>query len=348
VNTFDSLNSEAAAFLLEWFREYGVAYPWGDSRDPWGIWVSEVMLQQTTVGAVEPRYRRWMKRFPTPESLAAAEEEEILREWEGLGYYNRARNLASAARELASEYRERIPAEAEKLRGLPGIGPYIASAIASFAFGRRCAAIDANGRRIAMRLAAREPWTSELESDFRRAVEKVMPEDNPGEMNAALMQLGQLICRSGKPLCGDCPLAGICTARSQGLQNSIPARRRQEVIRKNTAVAILIDKDRVLVQKRLSGIGKGLWVFPARADVESLLAECVPEGCLQKEVHSYTRYRENLEPQLFRSAEGARLRILQSDSGLSFTGFEDLPNLPMPTAYRRIASQLGNHGPKPG
>lgn len=345
---FRKFDTAAGTLLLEWYRKHGTAYPWAESPDPWAIWVSEVMLQQTTVGAVEPRYRKWMKRFPVPEALAAAEEDEVLREWEGLGYYNRARNLASAARELPLSFGGRIPREPEELRRLPGVGEYIAAAVASFAFGKRCAAIDANGRRIAMRLSARDTWTRELESAFRIAVEASMPEDNPGEMNAAIMQLGQKVCTPRSPDCGNCPLEGICEARESGVQNSIPARRRQEVIQKKTAVVIFIEGDKVLLQKRSAGIGRGLWFFPSKPDFDALVSAWCHVESLESQVHSYTKYRETLEPLVCRPGEGYLSPDIPAESGFLFAALDKLSEFPMPTAYRRISDQLESPGTKSG
>jgi len=336
----EDFDKNTADALLEWFREHGVAYPWADSPDAWGIWVSEVMLQQTTVGAVEPRYRRWMERFPNPEALAAAGEQEVLREWEGLGYYNRARNLASAAAEIQSIYGGRIPEEAEELRKLPGVGEYIAAAVSSFAFGKRRVALDANGRRIAQRLEARESWDKELEEAFRNAIEEMMPSENPGEMNAAVMQLGQLVCTPRSPDCGNCPLAGICRARSEGVQESIPRRRRQEVVQKKTKLAILIKCEKILMRKKAGGIGKGLWVYPPEIEIENL--ECDWEALLElpRQIHSYTRYRELLLPRIFRRKPGKERPGEMLLEGSEFQLIADLGELPMPTAYRRITEEL--------
>lgn len=337
-----NLDEDSAEALLIWFREHGVSYPWADSSEAWGIWVSEVMLQQTTVAAVEPRYRSWMKRFPSPEALAAADEEEVLREWEGLGYYNRARNLAAAAAEIRMAYGGRIPEEPAELRRLPGVGEYIAAAVASFAFGKRRAAIDANGRRIAQRLSARDLWDKELETAFRSAVEELMPFENPGEMNAALMQLGQLVCTPRSPRCGDCPLARICLARLEGRQESIPSRRRQEAIRKKTRLAILFDGGRVLMRKRTKGIGKGLWVFPAESEIEGLEKWWEPAGELSEQIHAYTRYREVLQPRIFRRNDERGTDPVIGLPDTNFFPLEKLQELPMPTAYRRISGQVAD------
>ena len=343
MSLLDNFDRKSAAALLKWFREHGVTYPWADSsgsQDAWGIWVSEVMLQQTTVTAVEPRYRRWMKRFPSPEALAAADEQELLREWEGLGYYNRARNLAAAAGEIRTAYGGRIPEKVTELRCLPGVGEYIAAAIASFAFGKRRAAIDANGRRIAQRLSARDSWNKELETAFRNIVEELMPLENPGEMNAALMQLGQQVCTPRSPRCGDCPLAYSCLARSEGRQESIPARRRQEVIQKKTSLAILYDGGKVLMRKRTEGIGRGLWVFPAESEIGGLEKWWEHAGELPKQVHVYTRYREVLRPRIFRRNDVRGTAPVIKLPEMSYILPEKLQELPMPTAYRRISIQL--------
>ena len=346
---------ETAEALLEWFREYGVAYPWAGSTDAWGIWVSEVMLQQTTVGAVEPRYRRWMERFPTPKALAEAEEEEILREWEGLGYYNRARNLASAAAEIQNTYGGKIPQEPGELRKLPGIGEYIAAALSSFAFGKREAALDANGRRIAQRLEAQDVWDKTLEDDFKRTIVERMPAENPGEMNAAIMQLGQLVCTSRSPDCGCCPFSAICRAFAEGLQDCIPLRRRQKVIQKETKLAILQDGEKILLMKKADGIGKGLWIFPSQGEIGNLEFDWIAGEELPRQTHSYTRYRELLLPRLFRRKEGSDNRSGAESVNLKgagvkslsiqkaeFFSVEKLFELPMPTAYRRITEDLVN------
>jgi len=336
----EGFDSAAAEALLLWFRKNSVAYPWADSPDAWGIWVSEVMLQQTTVGAVEPRYRRWMERFPTTEALAAADEQEVLREWEGLGYYNRARNLASAAAEIQNSYAGRIPEEAAELRRLPGVGAYIAAAVSSFAFGKRRAAVDANGRRIAQRLEVRESWDRELEKAFITVVETQMPSENPGEMNAAIMQLGQLVCTPRKPSCGECPLAGICRALLKGVQESIPLRRRQEVIHKKTKLVILLEDGKVLLKKKTEGIGKGLWVFPSETEMNSLEIFREPVESLPRQIHSYTRYREELLPRIFRRKAGDVRSDLGIPGEIGFVSLEKLRKLPMPTAYRRIVKDL--------
>ena len=352
-----------AQLLLEWFRRSGVRYPWTGLTDPWAIWVSEVMLQQTTVRTVRSRFPVWMDKYPSPAHLAAAGEDEYLKDWEGLGYYNRARNLVSAAAELTRSFDGRVPRESSELIKLPGVGPYIASAVAAFAFSEPVAAVDANGRRIAMRLAASGSWSKSLEREFRRKLEAQMgrpgsrgpgaedpaegtqgngnsPAADSGELNGALMQLGQLVCTPTGPSCSDCPLRPVCRARKKGLQNEIPGRRGKQIIRKESRINLFLRDTEVFLIKRRSGIGRGLWVFPAEdADAD------VPDGWtsaadLSVRIHTYTKYREELRPRILLSIDQpAQIPDTPDDAG-EWTEITRLPERPMPTAYRRIADEL--------
>ena len=289
--------------IAGWYGVHGTRYPWTPggrgAPDAYGVWVSEVMLQQTTTAAAAPRYRRWMERYPTIESLADSDEEDVLREWEGLGYYSRARNLFSAAGEVRRVYGGSLPRDPEGLRGLPGVGEYIAAAVASIAFDYPAAAVEANGRRIAQRLAASEEWNRGLEGAFRRAVEAVMIRIRPGTVNAAVMQFGQRICLPRSPRCGECPVARDCRGRRLGIAERIPSRRRQEVIQKNTDIAVLMRRDhRVWLEKRTRGIGRGLWAFPALGEVRGI-ENWSAAAELPGRIHLYTRYRDKLRPRLY-------------------------------------------------
>ena len=331
---------DLADALLQWFDREGEDYPWTRTTDPWAIWVSEVMLQQTTVGAVAPRYLRWLERFPTSRSLAEAGDEEILREWEGLGYYSRARNMASAAREIEAQYGGQIPDTYEGLKRLPGLGNYTAAAVASFAFGERTVAIDANGRRIAMRLAAEEFWSSSIEKEFRSLVEVAMPAENPGRLNAALMQFGQKVCTPKNPHCSECPAARVCLAKARNLTSEIPRKRSREVVSRTSTLIVALRDGLVFIVRRTSGIGRGLWVFPRQSD-PGLPEDFVPkDDSVDRErltpvMHAYTRYRENLIPLIVRPAPG----VPDPGRGEWVTPVE-LGQRPMPTAYRRIADEL--------
>lgn len=333
-------DNKLAGALLDWYALNGVDYPWTEIADPWAVWVSEVMLQQTTVTAVTPRYRRWMERFPDPESLAGADEEQVLLEWEGLGYYNRARNLASAAGEVISRYGGKVPGEVSELKTLPGVGDYIASAVASFAFGEKTAAIEANGRRIAMRLAASAEWNAAMERELRQKLEEAMSDVDSGKLNGALMQLGQLLCTPSSPSCEECPLASVCRARETGQQEAIPPGRKQQVVRKNTTLALCLGNGRVFVKRRVRGIGKGLWVFPSGDEADMASCGWKILTVLPAQVHTYTRYRETLVPKVYVRVDSTpRTDNCLEEKGV-WTDIAGMEERPMPTAYRRIAVAL--------
>lgn len=233
--------------------------PWRRDRDPYRVLVSEIMLQQTRVETVLGYYDPWLERFPTAEALAEAEEDEVMKAWEGLGYYRRARNLHRAAR--AVRERDHFPSSVRGLRELPGVGEYTAGAVASIAFGVVTPAVDGNVRRVLSRLHdepdPKPAWLRE------RATALVHPE-RPGDWNQALMELGATVCTPRNPSCSECPLEEWCAARAAGTQDERPAPPgRQEVPEATFALAVLEREGRVLVQRRpVDGLLGGLWAFP--------------------------------------------------------------------------------------
>lgn len=216
------MRANAAERLLQHYVDKCRALPWRsppgtNPPDPYRVWLSEVMLQQTTVAAVAPRFERFVKRWPTIEALASAPDEEILGEWAGLGYYARARNLIACAREVAR--RGALPDTETELRKLPGIGDYTAAAIAAIAFGRRAVVMDSNVERVVARLnGIEQPRKAEL----RKATDAITPAARCGDFAQAMMDLGATICRPREPLCGDCPMAGCCVAFASGQPASFP------------------------------------------------------------------------------------------------------------------------------
>ncbi|MGH2544544.1 MAG: A/G-specific adenine glycosylase, partial [Ardenticatenaceae bacterium] len=251
------------------------------------IWVSEVMLQQTQVATVVPYFERWMVRFPTVEALAAAPLSEVLKAWEGLGYYARARNLHRAARKVVEEYDGRLPDSVEKLLDLPGIGRYTAGAIASIAFGQRVPALDGNLKRLFARLTAlEEPINArEGESKLWEIAGALLPKERIGDWHQALMDLGATICIAGAPRCLLCPVQQLCEARRRGLQESIPIKRaRPPRPHYQVTAGVIWDQvhERILIAQRPEDkmLG-GLWEFPG--------GKCDPgeslESCLQRELH---------------------------------------------------------------
>ena len=253
--------------LLLWYRENARKLPWRETKDPYRIWLSEVMLQQTRVAAVIPYYQRWMAALPDVYALAAAEEETLLKLWEGLGYYSRARNLQKAAKLIVSDLGGVFPATREGLLALPGVGEYTAGAVASIAFGQRVPAVDGNVLRVAARAADVRGNVLEagVKRDIAAAMEATVPAADPGGYNQALMDLGATVCLpSGAPLCGDCPLRDLCRARALGLQAELPLREKRAVRRREAlTVYLLVREGRVALRKRPGrGLLAGLWEFP--------------------------------------------------------------------------------------
>lgn len=251
------------ASLLAFFDSSARPLPWRSTRDPYAIWVSEVMAQQTRVETVVPYYERWLSRFPDVAALAGAPLDDVLKAWEGLGYYSRARNLHAAARVLRERHACTIPRSHEDLLALPGIGEYTAGAVSSIAFGAPRAAIDGNVRRVLARVLDNPAPSPAL---LRAVAGSLVPPDRPGDFNQALMELGARVCTPKAPRCGRCPIAPQCAARSAGTQADRPraaARKRIPTIDLATAV-LRDDQTRLLIARRPArGLLAGMWCFPA-------------------------------------------------------------------------------------
>ena len=250
--------------ILRWFSANARDLPWRRTKDPYKIWVSEIMLQQTTVNAVIDRYKKWIKTFPDMKSIARAPRQKILKEWQGLGYYQRARNLHDSAKIIQKEFNGTIPVEADILRTLPGFGPYTVGAVLSIAFGIRSPIIDANVRRVVLRQLGVQ---GEKESTQRKMIyqflEKNLPDQNPGDFNQALMEVGALICRHKEPICNLCPIKSSCKAYEKNLQEIIPMPRAKAIKKINAVVGIIEDKGRIFIQKRPPhGLLADMWEFP--------------------------------------------------------------------------------------
>lgn len=258
--------SEMAGALLDWYTERLRDLPWRRTRDPYHIWVSEIMLQQTRVETVIPYYRRWIEQFPTLTALAEAPQERVLKAWEGLGYYARARNLHMAARAVTEQFGGQVPDDPASVLGLPGVGPYTAGAILSLAFGRPEPAVDGNVMRVLSRLflirdeITRPATRQAMESLIREWI----PEERPAEFNQALMELGALICKPTSPQCDHCPLVGHCVARAQGCQAALPVKAKARAPRPVQVVAgVIWHQERfLLVRRPPDGLLGGLWEFP--------------------------------------------------------------------------------------
>lgn len=253
--------------LIEWYEEKHRILPWRASRNPYYIWISEIMLQQTRVEAVRPFFERFIKALPRVEDVAVCPEEQLLKLWEGLGYYNRVRNIQKAAIRIVEEYGGRLPADYEKLKDLPGIGNYTAGAVASIAYDLPVPAVDGNVLRVYARIM--EDDSDILKQSVKTKVEKeflkVMPGSRSGTFNQALMELGAMVCvPNGAPKCEQCPVAEYCQARAHGTALDLPVKKKSKERRKEEkTVLVLRDGERVAIRKRPSkGLLAGLYELP--------------------------------------------------------------------------------------
>ena len=351
--------------LLDWFRKNRRPLPFREAPDAWRVWVSEVMLQQTRVEAMLPRYEDFVARFPDPAALAAASEDEVLAAWAGLGYYGRARALHRAARQLAAEGRG-IPETAEALRRLPGIGDYTAAAIASIAFGVPVAAVDGNGRRVLSRLFMVEGFRGRapFEGRVRELADRLVEADgarDPGDWNQALMELGATVCTPAVPRCGPCPVREFCWSRVAGRQTQFPERPpRPPAVSVRLAVAVVRDREgRILVFRRRESPMRGLYELPCgehRSD-ES------PEAALVRETTK--RYGIRLEPTRelagFRhTVMNRRIAVVPFEADLvapapggivppgRFVHPRDLDRIPSGSMLRKALQRVGSSRRAPG
>lgn len=253
--------------LLKWYAENRRVLPWREQVSPYRTWVSEIMLQQTRVTAALPYFERFMAAFPTVEDLAAAPEEQLMRLWQGLGYYSRARNLQKAARMIVERYGGEFPRTYDEIMALPGIGDYTAGAILSIAFSQPVPAVDGNVLRILSRLTASgdNVLDTKVRHRMRAQLSEVMPPDDPGGFNQALMDLGATVCMpNGIPRCGDCPCRAFCAAHRQGRETDYPVREKKTARTRQTLTAfLLLRSGRAALRKRPdTGLLASLWEFP--------------------------------------------------------------------------------------
>ncbi|MGA8302133.1 MAG: A/G-specific adenine glycosylase [Thermoplasmata archaeon] len=253
--------------LLRWFRHHRRPLPWRRDRDPYHIWVAEVFLQQTRVEQAVPYYERFVRAFPSIPALAAAPTDRVLKVWQGAGYYARARHLHRAARELVAHHHGTLPRTVAELEELPGVGPYVARAIATLAYDTPVIALEANGLRVAARWTREEGdlRTASVRSRLAETLADAMPPDSAAEYNEAVMELGETVCRPARPRCGDCPVAAFCRAYLETEDPGLLPRRSRPKRRPHVRAAVVALRagDRWFVQRRApSGLLGGLWEFP--------------------------------------------------------------------------------------
>lgn len=330
--------------LLSWFCRNRRNLPWRSNRSPYSVWISEIMLQQTVVQTVIPYFEKWMKKFPDVQTLAASTEGEILRQWEGLGYYNRARNILKTARMIVKEFGGNLPNNERDLLRLPGIGKYTASAILSIAFGKPVPLIDANVRKVGRRFLGLEKWDKQNEKKLTDWLSGILPPRHAGDFNEALMELGQTICLLENPLCEKCPLKKDCVAFAHNLQENIPGITTRRIIEKKSVILLLIHEQKILIRKKTDGLWKGMWVlpdFPSRKKAEEFVIEITgATGCFVKKLpertHHYTRYRDRLTPLVYLVASSLRLK----HKGWRWASINRIDCYPCPSKHRIILTDL--------
>jgi A/G-specific adenine glycosylase len=350
-------SSQFTADLLAWYAEHARVLPWRGDCDPYAVWVSEIMLQQTRVETVIPYFERWMKRFPDLASLAQASQQEVLSAWEGLGYYSRARNLHHAAQIVINEMNGELPRDPQALARLPGVGRYTAGAIASLAFGVDAPALDGNIRRVLARVfnlvePARSPAG---ERRLWELAAEHLPPGQAGDYNQAMMDLGATICTPRLPNCPGCPVSRNCRALALGVQEQRPVLQKKPATPHYIVTAAVICRDRqvLITQRPPDGLLGGLWEFPGgkQQPGEELT------DCLQREIseelgvqinvqnqmgvyrHAYTHFRVTLHAFRCTLHNGTAPRPLQVND-LRWVTPADLPGFPMGKIDRQIAREL--------
>ena len=343
--------------LLAWYDRHARGLPWRETHDPYRVWVSEVMLQQTRVDTVIPYYRKWLEKFPDLHSLAAADERQAMQLWEGLGYYSRARNMLKTARFLIEQQSGQFPESVAELRKLPGIGDYIAGALASIAFGQDEVALDGNGLRVLARLAEFGQPVNETagKAAIRELMQSMLPQGRAGDFNQAVMDLGATICVSRNPLCDQCPLKEHCLAFQNSTQEKFPLRIKKKPIPQYAVVAAVIRKgDTVLVDKRRAdGLLGGLWEFPGgkveqgedlqtalvREIMEELGVDITVHTQLNTYRHAYTHFKVVVTAFEAEILNGGEPAALAADE-IQWVRPAELDQYPMGKVDRLIAHSL--------
>jgi A/G-specific adenine glycosylase len=345
-----------ALALLTWFRAHARDLPWRQTRDLYRIWVSEIMLQQTQVATVRDYYQRFLEEFPDVQTLAAADEARVLRLWEGLGYYRRARQLHAAAQQIVAEHQGRFPQAATDVLALPGIGKYTAHAILSLGQDQRLPILEANTIRLFSRLAAfRGDATTAAGQQFLwQFAEAILPREQTGAFNQALMELGSLLCTPRQPRCEECPVAQLCPTFQHGWQEQIPSPKKKVQFEEVTEAAILIRKGRrVLLRRCLPGERwAGLWDFVRFAVPDQQATSTDRELISQTQLrtgltinspahlgtlrHGVTRYRITLHAY---TANGVRGR-LRRDQEFAWVEADELAEYPLSTTGRKLTKWI--------
>ncbi|MGX8711302.1 MAG: A/G-specific adenine glycosylase [bacterium] len=341
--------------LLSWYDANARVLPWRDNPTPYRVWVSEIMLQQTRVEAVKPYFERFTSELPTVAALAAAPEEQLMKLWEGLGYYSRARNLQKAARAVVEQYGGVLPEQPEELLLLPGIGEYTAGAVASIAYGKPAPAVDGNVLRVLSRVtASREPIGDlAVKRGFADRLREIYPAGRAGAFTQSLMELGAIVCvPNAAPKCEECPLSALCAAHAQGIEPELPvkAEKKKRTIEEKTVFLILCGEKAALRKRPEKGLLAGLWEFPntpgrlspqQAADwLKTLGVSPVKTERLPASKHIFTHREWHMTNYLV-TAESTAPDGAAPDSGLVWADREELAQTyTLPTAFQGCLRQF--------
>jgi len=338
--------------LLEWYDENKRDLPWRRERDPYKIWVSEIMLQQTRVDTVIPYFKHFMTLFPTVNDLAEAEEETVLKAWEGLGYYSRARNLHQAVKEVRESYGGQVPSTEEEVGKLKGVGPYTAGAILSIAYNIPAPAVDGNVMRVLSRIYANYDDISKASTrkKFEKIVRDIISTDRPSDYNQALMELGAMVCSPTNPSCLLCPVQTHCSAREEGVQDVLPVKAKKKPPKKMKMKAVILrdEEGKVLIERRPdTGLLAKLWQFPnieaeteGLDDLKALIASLGLEAELSvkvqdvKHVFSHIVWEIDVYDGFVRSLNNKELYNEQSNC--HFVSIDDVNWYPFPVSHQKI------------
>lgn len=354
-NQAEQLNSQAfQQDLISWFQAEQRDLPWRKDKDPYKIWVSEIMLQQTKVDTVIPYFHRFIEQFPSIESLAAAEEERVLKAWEGLGYYSRARNLQTAVREVQEKYGGIVPNTPKEIASLKGVGPYTSGAILSIAYGIPEPAVDGNVMRVLSRILSiwediAKPATRKT---FEKAVRAIISEENPSDFNQALMELGAIICTPTSPSCLLCPVREHCQAFKEGNQQELPVKTKSKKQRRvKIAAGLLVnEKKELLIRKRpATGLLANLWEFP---NIEVLMEQAAEkdlftaaitaqyeskvelDGIIGHLEHVFTHLIWNINVY-----KGTITDFTMETPDVKFVSLEEIEHYPFPVPHQKMLKQ---------
>jgi A/G-specific adenine glycosylase len=351
--------------LLDWYDENKRSMPWRETDDPYRIWVAEIMLQQTRVDTVRDYYHRFLEAFPTVDALATAERDAVLKRWEGLGFYARARHLHEAAQHVVDEHDGTVPDTMDAIRDLKGVGPYTAAAVLSIAYQRPHAVLDGNVKRVLTRVFAvdEDASTTAAERDLRRLANDLLGPDRPGDFNQAMMELGALVCTPSTPLCDRCPLQAVCRAHAAGTEEDYPVTPESEPVpHHDIAVGLVFNDggDELLIQRRPDeGLLGGLWEFPGgkQEDGESMAEACRRE--VKEELgldvavenpfytlsHAYSHFKITLHA--FRCRVEAGTPEAREGQPFRWVGLDELDDYAFPRANRRLIEELERRQTEP-